>query len=196
MTDLHTLSSAKKAARAHAVAVRRAACMADGPAAAESLVKHAPALNVQAGAVVAGYWPMGDEMDPRPLMQALSLRGCVLALPVVQAPGQALTFRAWNWGDSLAPGGHGTLHPAASAPQVTPEVVLTPLLSYDRACFRLGYGGGYYDRTLAGLRGRVPIATWGIAFAAQEVEAVPRDGYDQGLDGILTEREIIKAVKP
>jgi 5-formyltetrahydrofolate cyclo-ligase len=188
--------AAKKLARAHQVAVRRAACAEAGEAAALAIAALAPRLDIAAGAVVAGYWPMGDELDPRPLMAALAANGCRLALPVVAARATPLSFRAYHFGDVLEPGPHGTVHPAAAAPPVTPDVLLVPMLAFDRGCFRLGYGGGYYDRTLESLRVRAQVRAIGLAFAAQEVAAVPRDGHDQRLDAIATETGLITPETP
>jgi 5-formyltetrahydrofolate cyclo-ligase len=179
--------AAKKALRARAVAARAAACREVGKAAAQALARLAPALPIPAGAVVAGYWPMGDEIDPRPLMARLAARGCSLALPVVTAPGQALDFRAWAPGEPLEAGRYGTRHPALSALPLVPTVLLVPLVAFDRSGGRLGYGGGYYDRTLERLRARSQVVAIGVAFAAQEVSLVPRDRHDQPLDLVLTE---------
>ena len=173
------------------VEVRRRACVDHGPQAAAALAAMAANLGVRAGQVVAAYWPMGDELDPRPLLERLEGMGCRLALPVVAARGQPLDFRAWAMGDPLEPGLHGTTHPLASAPPVTPDLVLVPLLAFDRRCFRLGYGGGYYDRTLESLRRHAQVRAIGIGFAAQQVEAVPTDAHDQRLDAIATEQGLI-----
>lgn len=190
MTIQPDLPSHKKAMRAHQVTVRRDACARLGEAAAEAVAALAPGLGLD-GLAVAGYWPMGDELDPRPLMRRLQAAGCRLALPVVTAPGQKLDFRAFAFGDVLEPGPHGTVHPAAGAAPVVPQALLVPLLAFDRQCFRLGYGGGYYDRTLESLRASAQVRTIGLAFAAQQVEAVPRDGHDQRLDAIATETGLI-----
>ena len=115
-----------------------------------------------------------------------------LALPVVVERDRHLDFRAWSPGDDLEAGDHGTWHPYPSAPLVVPDVVLVPLLAFDRAGWRLGYGGGYYDRTLQGLRRAAPVTTIGIGFAAQEVMTVPHDGHDQRLDWIATETGLIE----
>lgn len=182
---------AKKQVRAERAAVRRAVCAAAGPVAAQVLAALAPRLEVAAGTVVAGYWPMGDEADPRPLMAALAQAGAILALPEVVARAQPLRFRRWADGEALDGGAHGTFHPTAAAPVVVPGVLLVPLLAFDRAGYRLGYGGGYYDRTLESLRENAQVRAIGVAFAAQEMAAVPRDGHDQRLDAIATERELI-----
>lgn len=197
MNDQHTpIPVAKKALRAHAVVVRRQAMVEGGAAAAERLAVQAGRLGIAAGTVLGGYWPMGDEIDPRPLMERLAGLGCQLTLPVVAAPGQPLSFRAWEAGDPLEPGLHGTRHPAAHAPEAVPAVLLVPLLAFDRQCFRLGYGGGYYDRTLESLRARAHVRTIGLAFAAQQVVAVPRDGHDQRLDMVATEDGLFMPESP
>jgi 5-formyltetrahydrofolate cyclo-ligase len=188
MTD-PDIPALKKAMRAHAVAVRAEAAR-QGEAAARTVAELAPLL--PPGAVVAGYWPMGDEIDPRPLLQALAAAGRRLALPVVTAPNQPLDFRAWAWGDELEPGRFGTTHPLAHAAPVEPDLLLVPLLAFDRQGFRLGYGGGFYDRTLDMLRRKRHVSAMGIAFAAQQVPAIPHDGRDQRLDGVATEAGLLE----
>jgi 5-formyltetrahydrofolate cyclo-ligase len=186
------IPAAKALLRAHAVAVRRAAEERLGAAAAGNLLAgHAEALAVPPGSVVAGYWPMGDEIDPRPLMRRLAESGCRLVLPVVAAPGQALDFLAWRDGDPLVPGPFGTRHPVAAAAPLIPTVLLVPLLAFDRCGYRLGYGGGYYDRTLDSLGGRSQLRSIGLAYAAQEVALVPHDRHDQRLDAVATEIGVI-----
>lgn len=192
MTETHDLALQKKAARAGQAQVRR---LAHDPAAAVALAAHAPRLGLVAGVVVAGYWPLGDEIDPRPLMAALAGVGCRLALPVVVGRAAPLQFRAWAEGDVLEAGPHGTAHPPQTAPRLRPDVLLVPLLGFDRGGWRLGYGGGYYDRTLESLRENAQVRAIGLAFAAQEMAAVPRDGHDQPLDAIATERELIEPEK-
>jgi len=145
------------------------------------------------GAVIAAYWPMGDEIDVRPLLQHLHGAGYVCALPAVVVPKGPLVFRVWHPGMVLDSGVLGTSHPPAVATLVTPRVVLVPLLAFDAAGTRLGYGGGYYDRTLAGLRGTGQVLAIGIAYAAQRVDKAPRTGYDEPLDWIVTEEGAIKA---
>lgn len=185
------IRAAKKALRADAVVLRRQAMAAGGEAAAAALASQAECLGVAAGGVIGGYWPMGDEIDPRPLMDRLAGLGGRLALPVVAARGQPLTFRGWQPGDVLEPGLHGTFHPAATGPELVPAMLLVPLLAFDRQCFRLGYGGGYYDRTLESLKARAHVRIIGVAFAAQQVAFVPRDGHDQRLDVVVTEGGLI-----
>ena len=139
-----------------------------------------------AGAVVSGFWPIGQEIDIRPLLFALHLRGHPIALPVTPRKGLPLTFAAWQPGDVLAPEAFGTSRPVG-APLV-PQVLLVPLLAFDRRLRRLGYGAGYYDRTLAGLAGAVAI---GCAFRQQEVDAVPTGPYDMPLHAVVTDAGVI-----
>ncbi len=139
-------------------------------------------------AVVSGFWPIKDEIDIRPLMIELFNGGCQLALPVVQGRGQALLFRAWRPGDPLEAGVFGTLQPAARRETVEPEVLIVPLLACDTQGWRLGYGGGFYDRTLAGLRARRRAIAVGVGFDAQLIPEVPYGPSDQRLDWMLTDR--------
>ncbi len=143
------------------------------------------------GAVVAGFWPLPGEIDPRPLLLALAGRGHALALPVTSGRGTALSFRLFRFGDPLIAGPFGTREPAAQAPTLEPDWLLVPLLAFDRAGNRLGHGAGYYDATLAALRARRRVFALGIAFAAQEVERVPTDDRDERLDAVATEAGVI-----
>jgi len=138
--------------------------------------------------VVAGYLAVGSELDAGPLMSALEKQGWSLALPVVIAPDTPLLFRRWQKGDAMGEGSFGIAHPGEGAAEVRPDVVLAPLLAFDDDGYRLGQGGGFYDRTLAMWRAEGhSIITFGLAFASQRIDAVPRDQYDQRLDGIVTE---------
>ncbi len=159
---------------------RRALCdPADGLLLAKQLLD-SDAL--RAGDVVAGYWPLPGEIDVRPLLWALAGRGHSIALPITPAAGGVLTFHRWRPDQTLRPGRFGTSEPEPDL--MRPDLVLVPLLAFDRAGFRLGYGGGFYDRTLAGLPA---VRTVGCAFACQEVQAVPREPHDRRLDLIATE---------
>lgn len=143
------------------------------------------------GSIVAGYFPIHSESDPFPLMQALADKGATLALPVIIARDHALIFRAWNPDESLVRGPFGIFQPSSDADEVDPDIVLVPLAAFDRAGHRIGYGRGYYDRTLQNLRALKKITVIGVAFAVQEIETVPRLPHDEQLDCVLTERELI-----
>ncbi len=142
---------------------------------------------------VAGYWPLGSELDVRPLLLHLGAAGRRVALPVSGPRGEPLTFRAWTAETILQTGRFSIREPAQAAPLVTPTLLFIPLLAFDRNGQRLGYGAGYYDRTLAALRadslraGAGPVLAVGVGFAAQEVALLPHDPYDQPLDWIVTE---------
>ncbi|CAO3421391.1 5-formyltetrahydrofolate cyclo-ligase [Azospirillum argentinense] len=141
---------------------------------------------------VAGYWPLGSELDVRPLLLHLRTGGRSIALPVSGPRGQALTFRDWDPVLPLVAGRYGIQEPDADRPEVVPAVLLVPMLAFDRSGHRLGYGAGYYDRTLDALRAIRPVLAVGMAFAAQEMDAVPRGAHDERLDWILTERETLR----
>ncbi len=148
-------------------------------------------IDMPDGCAVSAYWPIGSELDPRALMRLLHERGHPVCLPVVTGTGRPLVFRAWAPGDTLEPAGFGTQAPTTGQPELTPRVLLVPMLAFDRDGYRLGYGGGLYDRTLGKLRAEGGVTAVGLAFAAQEVPAVPRDASDQHLDWIVTESEAI-----
>jgi 5-formyltetrahydrofolate cyclo-ligase len=174
---------------------RMAAARKAGPGAVGALAEiFIAAVPFHAGAVAAGYMPIKDEIDPGPLMAELEARGHRLALPTIvsdpDAPGGGtLVFRSWHAGAPLDGGPLGTRQPAAGAEAVRPTVVLVPLLAFDNAGNRLGYGKGYYDRALSALRAAgPPVVAVGLAFAAQRVDAVPVSACDQRLDWIVTER--------
>jgi len=154
---------------------------------AQSIAAFARQLALRRGAIVAGYHPIRDEADPRALMSALSQLGHPLALPVVAVARTALIFRPWKTGDPLTPNAWGIGEPLACALDVVPAVILVPLLAFDATGHRLGYGGGYYDRTIDALPG---VRTIGIAYAGQEVAAVPREPHDHALDMIITENGV------
>lgn len=135
--------------------------------------------------IVAAYWPIRDELDIRTLIGKLMDAGQPVCLPVVLGEEEPLELRLWQEGVPLYEAGFGTLAPEDNAPRVEPDVILMPLLGFDRHGTRLGYGGGYYDRTLAHLPKRPRVV--GIAFARQELEHIPRRAHDVPLDAIVTE---------
>jgi 5-formyltetrahydrofolate cyclo-ligase len=143
------------------------------------------------GVVVSGYSPLGSEISPLPLLRRFADAGAALALPVVAGRGQPLTMRAWSFGAPLRSGVWGIREPPPEAAEVLPDVLIVPLLAFDRSGHRIGYGAGYYDMTIARLRGIKPVIAAGIAYAAQEIPAVPATPRDARLDLVLTERGAI-----
>lgn len=141
---------------------------------------------------LAGYWPLGSELDVLPLLRRLHDGGRVVALPVSGPRGTPLVFRSWQPDCAMATGRYGIAECGEDRPVVVPAALLVPMLAFDRAGHRLGYGAGYYDRTLADLRAQGLVLAVGVAYAGQEVEAVPRGGYDEPLDWIVTEREALR----
>ncbi|MEI9931745.1 MAG: 5-formyltetrahydrofolate cyclo-ligase [Rhizomicrobium sp.] len=144
-------------------------------------------LAIAKDAVVSFYWPMGDEADPRALADALAARGHTLALPVVVEKKSPLHFRAWKDGDALIVHSFGMREPDEHAHTVTPDVLLVPLLAFDVRGTRLGYGGGFYDRTLHALSAKRAI---GVAFAGQEADELPCHDHDHPLDTVITEKGV------
>lgn len=139
-------------------------------------------------AAISAYFPMNNEMDVLPLMEALAIAGYRTALPVVTTKGGILGFRQWEPGDPLEEGHYHTQQPLASAPSLLPDIALVPLLAFDTTGNRLGYGGGYYDRTLATLqRSDHHCLAIGVGYAAQQVETIPAESHDSPLHGVLTE---------
>jgi 5-formyltetrahydrofolate cyclo-ligase len=142
--------------------------------------------------VVSAYMPIRDEIDPRPLMERLFERGVTVAVPTLAGPGLPLGFRRWEPFMTLIPGQLDIPEPSHDAPLVEPDLLLVPLLAFDRTGHRLGYGRGYYDRTLADSRKTRRVTAVGLAFAAQEVLSVPTGDNDQRLDWVLTETALIR----
>ncbi len=180
----------KQRLRRHIRAERKAAFRESGDDAAEALARHILALaELSTPRTIAGYWAVGSEISVAPLMAALCGRGWTVVLPVVVAHGAPLLFRRWRPGDELAEGPLKTLQPHPSCGERTPDVVLTPLLAFDGEGYRLGQGGGFYDRTLEGLKARnAGVLSIGVGFSVQRVDRVPRDSHDQRLDLIVTDR--------
>jgi 5-formyltetrahydrofolate cyclo-ligase len=160
-------------------------------AAAATLAARGLPVEVPAGACVSGYSPLKSEISPVPLMRRLADAGAQLALPAIVGRGHPLTMRSWAFGVRLGTGQWGIREPKPEAPEVFPDFLIVPLLAFDRAGYRLGYGAGYYDMTIARLRKMKRIVAMGVAFAAQEIETVPKNSFDQKLDFVLTEREVI-----
>lgn len=137
--------------------------------------------------IIAGYWPMAGELDIRPLFQNLTDQGTQCALPVVVKKDMPLIFKSWKTGETLEQGPHGTQHPAKGE-VVVPDLVLVPLLAFDEKGGRLGFGGGYYDRTLE----KLTALRVGVAFDEQQLAKVPMGHYDQAMDWIVTPTRVIR----
>jgi 5-formyltetrahydrofolate cyclo-ligase len=185
------IAAAKAKLRQETLARRESLLVAARVAAAETVAARGLPIAVPVGAVVSGYSPLKSEISPVPLLRRLADAGAKLALPVVQGRGKPLIMRAWAFGEALASGQWGIREPKPEAPEVFPDILIVPLVAFDRAGYRLGYGAGYYDMTIARLRAMKPIVAIGIAFAAQEVADMPKTPRDEKLDFMLTEREVI-----
>ncbi|HUF56604.1 MAG TPA: 5-formyltetrahydrofolate cyclo-ligase [Thermohalobaculum sp.] len=185
MTD--DLAHAKAALRRASFAARRAARAADDGSAAEAAAEHFRALRLHTGAaVISGYRPIRTELDPTPLMDSLISAGHRLCVPVIEGRGLPLRFREWTTRSPMVEGPFGAFVPE-EGDWLEPELLIAPLLAFDRAGRRLGYGGGFYDRTLHRLRQRRRTLAVGFGYAAQEVPEVPADATDQTLNAIVTE---------
>lgn len=189
------IDETKKLARAEAAAIRKQAS-AENPEAGEKLRDQIVANAIQLGLSlpyhVSAFLPIGSEIDTLPTMRALADLGHITALPVVTGKEQPLIFRKWFVDEKLVPGTFGTSEPLASEPEINPEILLVPMLAFDAQGYRLGYGGGFYDRTIEKLEKLGPITTVGIAFSAQHVDTVPRGPHDRPLQWVATERDLIR----
>jgi len=190
--NLPNLDDQKAAQRKLSYAQRRA--IEDDQAEAAALAVAAKLGDIVAvgeETVVSAYWPLRGELDTRPALMALIKRGAAGALPRTVGAGSPLDFHDWKPDDPLIKGQFKVMEPDPASPKVTPSILLVPLLAFDRQCRRLGYGQGHYDRTLQGLKSQNPATlAIGLAFAAQEIEHVPTDQFDQTLDMILTEKAV------
>jgi 5-formyltetrahydrofolate cyclo-ligase len=186
-----SIDAIKAELRREAIARRDAMPAETRAAAAEAIAARAFPVVARPGTIVSGFMPIKSEINPLPLMKALTGQGARLALPVIAGRGAPLVMRPWELDEPLDRGQWGIREPKADDAEVEPDILLVPLLAFDRAGHRIGYGAGYYDLTIAALRERKPIIAIGLAFAAQEVPAVPATPRDARLDLVLTEREVI-----
>src|SRR5262249_5245354 len=191
MNQPATVESLKTQIRRDAAARRDALPAAERAAAAATIAARPLPVALSSGAIVSGFSPLKSEINPVPLMRAFAAAGATLARQVVAGRGKPLTMRAWNFGEPLVSGVWGIREPPPSAPEVFPDILIVPMLAFDRAGQRIGYGAGYYDMTIGRLRGMKPVVAIGIAYAAQEVNEVPATPRDATLDLVLTEREVI-----
>jgi len=191
MSDVEQIARRKAELRKESRARREALPVAEQSAAAQTIAARGLPVPVPASTTVSGYSPLKFEISPLPLMRRAADAGAKLALPVVQGRGTPLIMRAWTFGEALGSGVWGIREPKPEAPEVFPDILIVPILAFDRAGYRLGYGAGYYDMTITRLRAMKPITAIGIAFAVQEFPELPKTSRDARLDLVLTEREII-----
>ena len=197
MTDRHI----KRDLRKQAIRARSELALRVDKAAAAAAVRDRfiNEFSPRPGAVVSAFWPVGDEFDIHPTIEALHRCGCVVALPVVTVKHMPLTFRVWEPGTQFIVSSFGIPEPGPDRPPATPDISLVPLLAFDRDGYRLGYGGGYYDRTLQQmrlLRRDPPFLAIGVGYAEQQVDRLPREPFDQPLDGIVTEQFLLRFERP
>ncbi len=193
MTELlqNDISDQKALLREATLAKRDAMPPQTRQQAAETVAARGLPVDVKPGMIVAAFMPMKTEINPLPLLRKAADAGAQLALPCIDGRGKPLIMRAWKFGDEFKAGQWGIREPVPEAPQVYPDILIVPLACFDRAGHRIGYGAGYYDMTIAGLRARKKITAIGIAFAAQEIAKVPATEHDERLDLVLTEKEVI-----
>jgi 5-formyltetrahydrofolate cyclo-ligase len=194
VTDSHLIHKEKSALRAHMKAWRASLDAAEMGRAGSALASHGLGFlpSMAPGSVVSGFAPMPDEVRIWPLLRRLADSGISLALPVMQGKARPLLFRAWRLGDPMDKGVWDIPEPKADKSELEPDILLVPLLAFDRQGWRLGYGGGFYDRTLSGLRSRKAVTAVGLGYDQQQVDAVPHLAYDQRLDWVLTPSGPIK----
>ena len=180
---MKTISEEKQAMRAEMRGLRRGFAMAAGgnPIALPALLQH----RIKPGTVVASYLPMRFEADAGPMAERARELGARIALPYIQTPSVPMRFLAWQAGDETEVNQHAIRQPLASAEELAPDIILTPLMAFDDALHRLGQGRGYYDRAFAHFGEALRI---GVAWSIQEVPAVPIDSWDEPLDAVVTER--------
>jgi 5-formyltetrahydrofolate cyclo-ligase len=189
MTD-EMIEEAKAQLRSRAHALRAALAQDEREEASRAAAEHFfSGVVLDPGAVVAAYWPIRDEVDCQPILIRLMDSLQPVCLPVVLGDSEPLQLRLWEQGTPLYPAGYGTLAPDEQSPLVEPDVILMPLLAIDRRGTRLGYGGGYYDRTLAQMGKQARLV--GLAFAAQEIDEIPREVHDIPLDAVVTENGVV-----
>ena len=186
-----TASLSKADLRAAALALRDALDDEQRASAAQAIAARGLPTPIARGTIVSGYAPIRGEIDPTALMRKLAAQGARLALPAVMARGKSLAFRAWSPDDKLLLGPLGILEPSPSAAELVPDIMLVPLAAFDRLGHRIGYGAGHYDYTLAHLRKVKGILAIGLAFAAQEIQAVAALAHDVALDYVLTETAVL-----
>ncbi len=182
------IADRKRILRAKAAELRQTVHVAHAGPAAFALRDHfLDKVPLPPRASVGGYWPIGTEIDVRPLLTALHARGHVCGLPIAHR-GQPLAFHRWLPDDELVTGRFDIRVPKHTHPTFDPDALIVPMLAFDAYGMRIGYGGGYYDRTIADIRSRKKLLTAGVAYATQQIEQAPADEFDQPLDWLVTEK--------
>ncbi len=189
MTDFKEISARKQALRQEVLARRAALGPGVRKMAAREVIGHALALGkLEEASRVALYWPIRDELDTRSLIEELAGRGKSVGLPVIRGRGEVLDFRLFGGAESLRPAPFGTLEPSSEMAALIPEIIFLPLAGFDGTGTRLGYGKGFYDRTIAAMAQR-PLLI-GLAFGRQELDFIPFSPHDERLDGVITEQGV------
>ncbi len=187
MNAADEIARQKKVLRKAQLARRAEAFARHGIAAGEALARHGIGFaGAYPRADISAFLAISEEIDPLPLMRRLWAEAHRVGLPVMIGKGEPLVFRQWREGEPMAEVQWGIREPLPTAPALLPDVMLVPLLAFDAKGYRLGYGGGFYDRTIAQLRASRPLITIGLAYDDLEVDAVPHDDYDERLDWVLT----------
>ncbi|MGB8276711.1 MAG: 5-formyltetrahydrofolate cyclo-ligase [Methylovirgula sp.] len=182
----------KAALRSQALARRGLITEVESRAFAQRLAKIGAGIVAEKKvSIVSAFWSIGDEPSTFPLLENLARQGVETALPVMQGRRAPLLFRLWKEGEPLSEAKWGIKQPLPGAREVLPDLLFVPLAAYDRAGNRLGYGAGYYDRTLAKLRATKPVTAIGVAYGIQEMQEIPAEAYDEKLDYVLTDHEWI-----
>lgn len=190
-SQLSSLSEPKAVLRRAALIRRREIHQKSAASAGAKLADRLCGEIDKAYKIIAGYWPIGDEIDCRPALERLAANGHHIVLPVVAGQGEVLLFRTWNPGDQLETGPFGTSHPGRRASVHTPDLLLLPLVAFDQVGHRLGYGAGYYDRTLAALHRDGGALAIGVGYDEQEIERIPADNHDQIMDAVMTDQRTL-----
>jgi len=197
LSEAAGVADAKTVLRRKALLAARASAAAYGEGAAARVAQaFLAAIVLPAGVAVGAYAPLKSEIDPTLLLQRLVAAGHPVGLPVIAGPAAPLSFRRWRPGQKLVSGQFGARQPGPGAALIDPDVLIVPLVAFDSAGYRLGRGGGFYDRTIAEMKARKPVLTIGFAFAAQHILQVPREGHDQRLDWIVTEEGALHCPEP
>ena len=191
MQTAGTFQPSKENLRQNTLAIRDAMPPAERAAGAEAIAARPFPVALVPGTIVSGFMPLKSEINPLPLMRKLAEAGAKLALPAIAGRGKPLIMRAYAFGQELNAGVWGIREPKTDAPEVDPDILIVPLVAFDRHGHRIGHGAGYYDMTINRLRAIKPVVAVGIAYAAQEFGEVPTTSRDARLDLVLTERDVI-----